>query len=141
MNYRFYLLLFLFVISTAITIYISIRIREKYEEEDTMLIALRNKLQPIFPDLNTVILLRGKKSYTINKKRVHLCLTDENGDYYDMNMLIYVLLHELAHVKCDEIGHTEKFHRIFNELLETARKHGVYNPDIPIIRNYCEYKS
>ena len=29
---------------------------------------------------------------------MHLCLKDENGNYYDDNMIIYVALHELAHI-------------------------------------------
>jgi hypothetical protein len=139
MNYNFILLIVLFVISVITAIYISIRIKEKYEEQDKMLVKLRNTLQPIFPDMNNVILLSGTKSYTINKKRIHLCLKDEKGDYYDINMLIYVLLHELAHVRCDEIGHTYKFFNIFNDILSTAQKHNLYDPTIPIIKDYCEY--
>ena len=45
-----------------------------------------------------------------------MCLKDKNGKYYDDNMLNYVALHELAHVLCDEIGHTDKFYAIFDEL-------------------------
>ena len=112
---------------------------EKYLEEDPMLVRLREKLMPIFPEMNKVILLRGTKSYTINKKRVHLCLKDEQGNYYDENMLIYVTLHELAHVKCDEIGHTKKFHQIFEDLLKRATQYKVYDPKKPIIKNYCEF--
>ena len=89
--------------------------------------------------MNEVILLRGKKSYTINKKRIHICLFDESGNYYDENMLTYVTIHELAHVKCTEIGHTQKFHDIFNDLLKTASNAGVYNPHKEIIKDYCMY--
>ena len=115
---NFVILLGFFLISICLFIVIAYRIKEKYEEDDPMLVELRETLQPVFPDINNVILLRGKKSYTINKKRIHLCLKDETGNYYDKNMLIYVLLHELAHVRCPEIGHTEKFHTIFRELLK-----------------------
>jgi hypothetical protein len=115
------------------------RIHEKYLEDDPMLVDIRETLQPVFPDINNVILLKGQKSYTINKKRIHLCLTDKDGKYYDKNMLIYVTLHELAHVRCNEVGHTEKFHKIFKEIQNVAIKHKVYNPDIPIIKDYCNY--
>ena len=54
-------------------------------------------------------------------------------------MLIYVLLHELAHVKCDEIGHTEKFKTIFKSLLQKAELAGIYNPYQPPIDNYCNF--
>lgn len=115
------------------------RIYEKFVEDDPMLIDIRKTLEPVFPDINTVILLKGKKSYTINKKKIHLCLFDKDGKYYDKNMLIYVTLHELAHVRCDEVGHTDKFHTIFSDILETASKKGIYDPNKPIIKNYCEY--
>ena len=68
-----------------------------------------------------------------------LCLKDEKNQYYETNMLIYVLLHEISHVICDEVGHTEKFGKIFDELLEEAKKMNIYNPDIPIITDYCQY--
>jgi len=138
---NFYITLILFLISLAIMILVFFRIKEKYEEDDDVLVSLRKKLQDVFPEINNVILLRGKKSYTINKKRIYMCLKDESGKYYGENMLVYVLLHELAHVKCDEIGHTEKFHKIFNDLLDIAIKHDIYNPKIPIIKDYCEYSS
>jgi hypothetical protein len=48
-------------------------------------------------------------------------------------MLTYVGLHELAHVLCDEVGHTAKFYQIFDELLDKAHQMGLYDPSIPII--------
>ena len=136
---NFYLTLVVFVFSIFFAYFILNRIREKYIEDDPMLIKLRAALKDTFPDINNVILLRGEKSYTINKKKIHLCLKDEKGDYYHQNMLVFVLLHEFAHVRCDEIGHTDKFHHIFKGLLDTASHHGIYNPNQPIIKDYCTY--
>jgi len=82
---------------------------------------------------------KGDKSYTINKKKVYMCLKDDKGSYYPNNSLIYVFLHEMAHVICDEIGHTEKFHDIFEELLENAKYMKLYDPTIPMVQNYCSY--
>lgn len=79
------------------------------------------------------------KSYTVDKKHVHLCLLDENGDYYQDNMLIYVALHELSHVLCDEIGHTKKFESIFQMLLDKAKRSDLFNPEQPLVGNYCEH--
>ena len=53
-------------------------------------------------------------------------------------MLIFVLAHEISHAICDEIGHTEKFHRIFQALLIKLTEAGIYDPNIPIIQEYCE---
>ena len=55
-------------------------------------------------------------------------------------MLLYVLLHEISHVICDEVGHTEKFSEIFDAVLEEATKMKIYDPNIPIINDYCQYE-
>lgn len=114
---------------------------EEYRlQDDPMLYTLREVLTPVHPIFKTLKLYKGDKSYTINKERTFLCLYDENGDYYPINMLIYVLLHEISHsINQKDIGHTEEFHRIFENLLERATQLGVYNPSIPIIQNYCSH--
>lgn len=89
--------------------------------------------------LDEIKVYKGKKSYTINKRKVFLCLRDENNEYYEDNMLLYVFLHELAHVICDEVGHTKKFHDIFKDLLDVAVDKNIWDPDEEIIQNYCDY--
>lgn len=88
--------------------------------------------------MNDIKYYRGEKSYTINKEKVYICMKDNDGNYYDENMLVYVIAHEMAHCICDEIGHTKKFHEIFKELLTKLINQGYYNPSIPVIKNYCE---
>ena len=69
-----------------------------------------------------------------------ICLKDENNEYYPINMLIYVLLHELSHkINKDDIGHTEKFHNIFQALIEKAHNMGIYDASIPPIKHYCTH--
>lgn len=109
----------------------------KPETEDPVLLKIRDRLAPVFPEIQKIKLYDANKSYTINKTQVHICMKDENGAYYHDNMLTYVLLHELAHVRCDEIGHTDKFYKIFQNLLDQASSAGLYNPSIPIVQNYC----
>lgn len=91
--------------------------------------------------LKKIKIYKGNKSYTINKEKIYLCLKDEKNQYYNTNMLMYVILHELAHSFCDSIGHTEEFNTIFQDLLEKANKYGIYNPSIPIDENYCNYSN
>ena len=79
----------------------------------------------------------GNKSYTINKKKVHLCMKDENDEYYDTNMLAYVLAHELAHVICESVGHTEEFHGIFEQLLDELHADGIFDKNKEILTDYC----
>ena len=130
------------------------QVRDNYLQKDDKLQELKELVLPLFKKekfnsdilsslqrgniLDEVLLLRGEKSYTINKEKIYICLKDDNGEYYDNNMLIYVLLHECGHVLCDEIGHTEKFHNIFEELLKEATEMGIYDPKKPIDMNYCE---
>ena len=116
------------------------QIREYYLQDDPMLHELRHVLAPVHEGIKTIGLYRGKRSYTINKKKIFLCLKDENGNYYDKNMLIFVFLHEFSHtLNTESIGHTPEFNKIFQELLSRASKLGIYNPSIPIIQDYCTH--
>ena len=67
-------------------------------------------------------------SYSINKgEEIVFCLRSKNDDkIHDINELMYVAIHEIAHVGCPEIGHTPLFRRINKELLKYAIECGVY---------------
>lgn len=109
---------------------------------DRSIHSFKNKLEPLNKRdiLKEIKILKGNKSYTINKQKIYLCLKDKDGRYYNDNNLLFVLLHEISHSICDEIGHTEKFYQIFNELLEHASINGVYDTSIPMISDYCDYE-
>ena len=87
---------------------------------------------------NKIQVSEAKESYTINKRDMRLCIRDEEGKYFNRNMLVYVALHELAHVKCKSIGHTPEFHTIFAGLLKKAESEGIYNSSIPPVKDYQE---
>lgn len=102
-----------------------------------MIVELHAMMSVVDPEAcNSITIKKGDKSYTVNKKHMHLCLNNEKGDYFNKNMLMYVALHELAHVKCKSIGHTPEWHKIFDDLLVKATKSGVYNPHIPPVSDY-----
>jgi hypothetical protein len=91
--------------------------------------------------LKNLVMVEHDESFTINKKVIHLCTKDpQTGKYYNKNTLLYVVLHELAHVLCCDIGHTDKFVIINSALLEHAIKHGFYDPTQPFVKNYCSLK-
>lgn len=55
-------------------------------------------------------------SYTINKgEKVAFCLHSKKFPYnfHDSNLITYVALHEISHIACPEVGHTELFKEIF----------------------------
>jgi hypothetical protein len=131
------LILFIFLIVGYI---IYIQVIEYYQQLDPMLKIIQDTISPLDERVQTLQFYEGTKSYTINKKKIYLCLKDENDEYYDFNMLIYVALHELSHVLCDEIGHTPKFNKIFQQVLDQAEKLGIYDSTKSIIQNYCGHK-
>lgn len=109
------------------------------EKDKQVLDEIYQRLLEVHPFTKNLSLKHGQKSYSINKKQVYLCIKDEQGEHYAMNMLMYVALHELAHCMCDEIGHTPKFHEIFNHLLEIAHEKNVYDKNIEPLSSYCNY--
>ncbi len=108
-----------------------------YKNEHNELIQkLKQDLIYLSPVAKDIIIYEGDQSYTYNKQKVYLCLYKKNGEQYPYDSLIYVAIHELAHVLCDETGHTEKFWRINNELIEKAKEKGIYQGS-SITRDYC----
>ena len=104
---------------------------------DPLIYELQAILLKVDPDVASKINIQDDtSSYTINKKNMHLCLRDEDGEYFNKNMLIYVAIHELAHCKCKSIGHTPEFYRIMDEMLEKAKKLGIYQDDVKTVRYY-----
>jgi len=69
-------------------------------------------------------------SYTVNKgELIALCIRNkEDKDFHDWNTLLFVLIHELAHVASITTGHNQEFVRNFKWLLERANEAGLYQP-------------
>jgi hypothetical protein len=83
-------------------------------------------------------LREGGSAYTENKTVITLCLKNpENGYYYNSNTIMYVALHELAHIISKTQGHNDEFNNNFAMLLKQAETRGIYNPRIPIPTTYC----
>jgi hypothetical protein len=121
--------------------------KEYYRKHEVVLQDIKNKISQMVPyfdktereKLSKLKLQPDIKSYTVNKHSMHLCLED-NGKYYDDNILIYVTLHELAHIFCDEIGHTLEYRKIFDRLLNIASSIGIYDKSISLPKEYCGVK-
>jgi hypothetical protein len=67
-------------------------------------------------------------TYTVNKgEQIVFCLRDRGSEkLHNLNMVMFVALHELAHIGCKSEGHTDEFREKFRELLRIATKIGIY---------------
>ena len=113
------------------------QVTDHYDQQDPKLHQLKRDLDSVHPKMKHIKLYKGKKSYTINKDKIYLCLHDQHGEYYDDNMLKYVLLHEFVHKINEDIGHTPKWKKKFEEILKKAADLGIYDPTIEPINDYC----
>jgi hypothetical protein len=77
---------------------------------------------------------KGNTSYTENKKHLVLCLREKQADargmynLHDINTMMFVVVHELAHMGNANFGHTENFWSLFKFMLENAVEAGIYIP-------------
>jgi len=72
-------------------------------------------------------------SYSENKgQRIVVCLRDKTKppEYplIDINTIMFVMLHEMAHLMTESIGHTPEFWGNFKRILHDAVKVGIYTP-------------
>jgi predicted metal-dependent hydrolase len=67
-------------------------------------------------------------SYSINKgEELVFCIRNKTTrKIHPLNELLYVSIHEIAHIGCPEIGHTELFRLINLYLLKKAVCYGLY---------------
>lgn len=79
-------------------------------------------------------------SYSINKgQELVFCIRDKlNNSIHDINTLMFVAIHELAHIVTDELQHTQKFWNNMRSLLKTAESLNLYTY-IDYSQNPVEY--
>ncbi len=67
-------------------------------------------------------------SYTVDKEKVYMCLRQRNAqeELVSENVLVFVALHEMAHMGTSSIGHSPDFWNNFAWLLTQAEELGVY---------------
>jgi predicted metal-dependent hydrolase len=104
---------------------------EKYSEFKDYILQLNNnftyertKIYETNPSYNLT-------SFSINKgEELSICLKSKlNDKLHDKNVLMYVVIHEMAHFACPEIGHTILFQSIFKFLLEKAIEIKIYTKE------------
>lgn len=106
-----------------------IHLKEKYPERDNV----KELVKRFNPEKIVEILPTSKyTAYSENKgKKIAFCVTTKknNEELIDENTLMFVALHEMAHICTESIGHKEEFWNNFKFLLHNAVKMGIYKPE------------
>ena len=79
-------------------------------------------------------------SYSLNKgEKIVLCLRQKDNSFVDDNTMLYVIIHELAHIITESVGHTDEFWDNYKFLLDEAEDYGIYNSIDYSVENqeYC----
>lgn len=97
-----------------------------YGNDDNRVIQLTKNYRP--DNLKEGVSKPGYTSYSINKgEQIVLCLRNKGSDnLVDINTMMFVVLHEFAHLASISIGHTEEFWDNFRWILEEAMNIGIY---------------
>jgi hypothetical protein len=80
-------------------------------------------------------------SYSVNKgEQLVFCIRSikNKNDLHDVNLMMYVVLHEMSHVACPELGHTALFKKIFAFITTVAVSLNIYKK-IPFASEPKEY--
>ena len=69
-------------------------------------------------------------AYSVNKgEELSICIREIDTEVFiDNNIIIFVAIHELAHIMTSETGHTKLFWDNMKYLLEQASSLGIYQP-------------
>mgnify|MGYP005614060137 CR=1 FL=1 len=112
--------------------------RSSYSHTHPVLDHIRRVFVCIDDRYKDIVLRIGNSSHTLNKSVISLCIYQPGTDIlYDLNTLVYVALHELAHVASVTEHHTPEFKKNFVEMLEKAEKCGFFDPKRPLAKSYC----
>ncbi|MDB4769524.1 hypothetical protein OAG24_01025 [bacterium] len=111
-------------------------------DDHPILDQVRKNFSMIDPDYVNIPLKEGTSAYTENKAAIFLCLKDPNNQqYYDFNTIMYVALHELAHIVSKTQGHNDEFKENFSNILKKGSQIGIYDPSKTISSTYCGTES
>lgn len=99
---------------------------DKYPKQKQYIEQLHQRIQGVELAENTPE--SSYTSYSVDKgEEMVICLRSKRvGDIHDLNLLMYVVLHEMAHVACPCEQHNPPFHDIFIFLQEEAIKLGIF---------------
>ena len=132
MNKKLFVYLFIFIL----TIYLV----NIYYKEDEHIVQIKNKISPLFPAIKGMYIRSDNKTYIINKKHIYIQVYDKQGKAYDINTLVYLCLHEIAHILCDNKSvsesHSVKYRKIFSDILNKSIKLKIFIPKNSIHKDF-----
>ena len=68
-------------------------------------------------------------SYSVNKgEKIAICLRHTDNSFMNFNTIVFVTVHELAHIMTISTGHTEEFWKNMKFILEQSERIGLYVP-------------
>lgn len=93
-------------------------------ENSSIISKISNNLKLIAPDVSFTVSENkvSGNTFTLDKKYIFLCLNTKN-----INTLMYVAIHELAHIVSKNYGHDREFVENFQKLLRRAMDMGLYS--------------
>ena len=78
-------------------------------------------------------------SYTLNKRIINMCLRDKDENkLHDINIMVFVTLHEASHVCTDTRNHGPPFWQTFKWILTEAEECEIYK-NIDLSKNAFQY--
>jgi hypothetical protein len=133
MNVSLYL-----VLTIAVIAYSVYSFSQPEPKENLVVDSLKERLAVVDSNFRDLDIRESDSSYTEDKSVIYLCLRDGNHQVYPTNTVMYVALHEIAHLlNKKDYGHTPTFYKVFNDLLCKAAAKGVYDPTLPHGDAYC----
>ena len=118
-------------------LYININLYPNYSKYINLLYFNLNKNKTIIHETS---FNNNITSYTINKgEKIFLCIKNNNNNLHDINIIMYVAIHEMAHIACPTIGHDILFQNIFKFLIKISILINIYKYDNYFINpiEYC----
>ena len=102
--------------------------KASYSEYSDYIDRLANNLKPGHTQVYETEPGSEYTSYSVNKgEELVFCLrSKEDNKLHDINLMMYVALHEISHIACPEIGHTPLFKNIFAFFTNKAHELNLY---------------
>lgn len=82
-----------------------------------------------FSNIHEINIGNKDTAYTINKKYIYICLKNlPYENVYNINTIMFVILHELTHLSNNSWNHTSEFWKLFKFYILEAMEAKVYVP-------------